>query len=639
MEDATDALSSNWASLGAAARRVAAGAADAARATAPPPRFLDGDRFLTDLPPPLAAAAAALASSSRKRADAAAARKTAAPFAPDGPLQRETARRRAAAGSSLRSPGRKVAIFTTASLPWMTGTAVNPLLRAAHLAADDATRKVTLYVPWLPRCDQDALFPASSPRFDTPAAQAAWVREWARKRTRLPCDFGIDFYAARYAPEKGSILPVGDPTSRVPPSDADVAVLEEPEHLTWYHHGARWADAFAHVVGVVHTNYLDYAARETHGSAKAAALRLVNGALVRAHTHKVVKLSDAVQALPRSTTEFVHGVPAAFLEVGAARAAAIAKAHGGAREDGGGDASPAPPATPRPASSAFGRGAYFIGKAVWAKGYTELLDLVEADAGAAAGGDDDGERAAAAATRRRRRRASSPSSSFPLPTVDCYGGGADLADLRAAASARRLPLAFHGPRDHLDARLHDYRVLVNPSTSDVVATTTAEALAMGKWVVVADLPCNAWFGARFRNCLRYRTRDEFSKALRHALAHDPHPVSSDEAAALSWEAATQRFLDAAELAPGERPTGPAAAADRAIYAAHNALTSVETLRAAVGAGTGTRDAPPCLEVWTPPPVGEGGLFDRRPGDGGAGAPPAMAMAMAKRAVRWPLARA
>ena len=685
----------------------------------------------------------------------------------------------------------------------MTGTAVNPLLRAAYLAADassaaassssppsspssagkaaGAPREVTLFVPWLPRRDQDAVFPPGGARFDTPAQQEAWVRKWARERTGLPCDFKLGFYAGRYAAEKGSILPVGDITEcvdkldgRVPekqkrrrlwrketeaaaaPADAaaaaaaaadaagaedggagrrgtiaDVAVLEEPEHLTWYHHGARWADKFEHVVGVVHTNYLDYAAREEGGALKAAALRLLNGAVVRAHTHKVVKLSDAVQPLPRSVTEFVHGVPQAFLEVGRARGRAVRRAHGLGRKgrgkggnDSGGDddvdggdegfdgsesdgnnnlvgsdpfphisfpwqqqqrqqqqqqqqsrkggSNPPPP----PASDAFGHGAYFIGKALWAKGYTELLDLLEADAreaerlrklrktlpgklllgnkgvaslfGISPGTDEDddddeeneggGDRASVAVPPRRRRRlmlpnlggggggggggdekrakkktksaSSSPSS---LPVVDCFGAGPDLAELRSAASSRKLPVHFHGAADHLAPRLHDYRVLVNPSTSDVVATTTAEALAMGKWVLVADLPCNAFFKQRFRNCLTYRTPREFGAGLRRALAHDPHPVSSEEAAALSWEAATQRFLDACSLAPGERAssTSLSAAADRAIYSAHNALTGVEPLREAAGAGRGTRDAPESLEGWQPEVSLGKGLFDRR----------------------------
>ena len=54
---------------------------------------------------------------------------------------------------------------------------------------------------------------------------------------------------------------------------------------------------------------------------------------------QIVKLSDAVQEMPRSVTQFVHGVPGSFLAVGEAKAKPPA--------DGG----------PR-----FTKGAYFIGK-------------------------------------------------------------------------------------------------------------------------------------------------------------------------------------------------------------------------------------------------------------------------------------
>jgi digalactosyldiacylglycerol synthase len=40
-----------------------------------------------------------------------------------------------------------------------------------------------------------------------------------------------------------------------------------------YHHGRRWTDKFRHVVGVMHTNYLDYARREESGHLKEMVLK------------------------------------------------------------------------------------------------------------------------------------------------------------------------------------------------------------------------------------------------------------------------------------------------------------------------------------------------------------------------------
>ncbi|KAK9910546.1 hypothetical protein M0R45_034503 [Rubus argutus] len=269
---------------------------------------------------------------------------------------------------------RLIAIFTTASLPWMTGTAV--------------------HIPIL-------------------------------------------FYPGKFSLDKRSILAVGDISQVIPDEKADIAILEEPEHLTWYHHGKRWKIKFAAGYrNCPHTNYLAYVRREKNGRMQAYLLKyLIIGCWYI--------LSQGKQ---------------------------IICCHPGA----------------------FSKGAYYIGKMVWSKGYKELLNLL-----------------------RDHQK--------------------ELAGLESPSW-----------RDHANFEFHDYKVFLNPSTTDVVCTTTAEALAMGKIVVCANHPSNEFF-KQFPNCRTYENSDGFVKVTQQALAEQPAQLTDAQRHELSWEAATERFLRAAEL--------------------------------------------------------------------------------------------
>lgn len=63
--------------------------------------------------------------------------------------------------------------------------------------------------------------------------------------------------------------------------------------------------------------------------------------------------------------------------------------------------------------------------------------------------------------------------------------------------------------------------------SEVLCTTVAEALAMGKFVLIADHPSNTFF-TRFANCLVFRTREEFATQVNWALNHTPKKLTPEE---------------------------------------------------------------------------------------------------------------
>ncbi|MBA0784684.1 hypothetical protein Gotri_025758 [Gossypium trilobum] len=284
----------------------------------------------------------------------------------------------------------------------MTGTAVNPLFRAAYLAKD-GERKVTLVIPWLSLKDQKLVYPNNT-TFGSPSEQESFIRQWLEERTAFISGFAIRFYPGKFSVDKRSILPVGDISEIIPDEEADIAVLEEPEHLTWFHHGKRWKTKFRLVIGIIHTNYLEYVKREKNGQFQAFLLKYVNSWVVSIYCHKVIRLSAATQYYPRSIICNVHGVNPKFLEIGKER---FEQQHSSNHQ-------------------AFTKGAYYIGKMIWNKGYGELLQLLNNHQKELAGLE-----------------------------IDLYGNGEDSDQVKEAANKLKLTVRVHPGRDHADPLFHD----------------------------------------------------------------------------------------------------------------------------------------------------------------------------------------
>ena len=188
--------------------------------------------------------------------------------------------------------------------------------------------------------------------------------------------------------------------------------------------------------------------------------------MCRAHCHRIIKLSGTLGkfAPEKELVENVHGVRHAFLEYGVELSKTLKS----------------PEATSHPV---FGPTAdpkvYFIGKMLWSKGIGSLMELLKY----------------------------AEESADLKVDFDMYGGGPNFEEAQQRSKKLGLSMEFHGPIDHA-ALAPSHKIFVNPSLSEVLCTTVAEALAMGKFVVVPSHPSNDFF-AQFPNCLTYANKEEF----------------------------------------------------------------------------------------------------------------------------------
>lgn len=226
--------------------------------------------------------------------------------------------------------------------------------------------------------------------------------------------------------------------------------------------------------------------------------------------------------------ENVHGIRYAYLIEGERRRQAMAATSAGSTKQ---------------------RRAYFIGKLLWAKGFDQLLEL-EATYRERTGkffeidvfGKGPDECEIKRAFSGGGTSGAKDVSSRILDRLNTWGGDGSSNNKRRS----RLPANFLGISDHSSLAGDAYSIFINPSLTEVLCTTTAEAIAMGKWAIIPSHPSNAFF-LQFPNCLPYRNRREFVSTLKYALINDPPSLSSNLSQLLSWEAATTRCVQSAAI--------------------------------------------------------------------------------------------
>ncbi|EXJ14824.1 hypothetical protein [Imhoffiella purpurea] len=256
----------------------------------------------------------------------------------------------------------------------------------------------------------------------------------------------------------------------------DWLILEEPEHLNWTRPWSDYRRVSPRITGILLTNYRYYCAHALPAAPWVADL------LERYDRWLTRRHCDDWIVLGNS----ICGLPNArrFLSSGIHPEFF---AHAGRA---GGDG-----------------GLYFMGKLIWEKGFRELIDLLAAD---------------------------------EHPEVDVFGAGRDREAIGDHARARGVGLRFKGLSARPAQDIAPYKIFVNPSRSEGLCTTTAEALGQRKFVILPrDVSNEPYYP--FENALIYDSPEGFQACLRFALTHQP--AADPLETSLSWESAIDRLLE------------------------------------------------------------------------------------------------
>lgn len=209
----------------------------------------------------------------------------------------------------------------------------------------------------------------------------------------------------------------------------------------------------------------------------------------------------------------------------------------------------------------FSRGAYFIGKCVWAKGYLELMYVV---------GDFN------------EKYVKSVKECLEM---DVYGDGDDFVDVKVVVVEKVLSLSLFGRLDYANEKIFDYKVFINLLLFDVVVMMFVEVLVMGKFVVCVEYLSNVFF-VMFLNCRTYFNMDEFVKCIREVIMLMLKLMMDDEIYCLMWEVVIECLLDVVVFCDEMKYMMKFYFADWFSARFYYVVTKSEVVRCLIGGGVG-----------------------------------------------------
>nr|CRH05956.1 putative GT4 : related to digalactosyldiacylglycerol synthase [Candidatus Magnetococcus massalia] len=303
-----------------------------------------------------------------------------------------------------------------------------------------------------------------------------WEQE-AYLRGQLPDFHGDNLQFVFYPARYFAALGSILPSAPIAPQlcRCDWLILEEPEHLNWKHPWNRYRDRAKRVTGIVLTNYRFFIRQAV------PAITLIPWLMARYNRWLMQHHCDELLLLGEGFPAMEKAQPFVSSGVPAAFFA-------------------------QQKVEQLRQGVYFIGKIIWEKGFRELVDLL---------------------------------CNSEVNQMDIYGLGKDQQAIRAYAKGQKITFNFKGATLNPAEELAPYKLFINTSRSECHCSTTAEALAHGKFVLIPDCASNESF-RRFKNALLYTSAENFQIKLSHAMAHQPE--EDDQLTFLSWQAATDRLL-------------------------------------------------------------------------------------------------